>query len=278
MLENRVVMSETVKSSKLKWWQWGLIALGLLFLFIGVPYSINWLILTPQQFDVVRNDETSRAWLGFWDTYIGAIASLAMILVTLYVLKKQLMQNHEENVENRKLQLNVLKYQIEMQKLNDFRLISGDYLQNYNNYNLTIFGNEIFRNKKDINDEIKLLSEKMKFIKYNLDVFIKNDEINAIHDKYIKALENLVQLAIIKNNQKGGDYYNGLDIKAILLNNNLVSNELKQVCQSKEKKLELIDILDENMTLAVVDEQSFTTCISSIINDEQARIEKILDK
>ena len=51
--------------NKLKWWQWGLIGLGILFLLLGIPYAVNCLVLEEKWFDIVGKDETSRAWLGF---------------------------------------------------------------------------------------------------------------------------------------------------------------------------------------------------------------------
>ena len=78
--------------NKLKCWHWILIGLGTLFLFLGIPYAVNCLILENKWFEVVGNDETSRAWLGFWATYIGSIASFAMVFATW----KTLMQNREQ--------------------------------------------------------------------------------------------------------------------------------------------------------------------------------------
>ena len=81
-----------MKQNKLKYLQRILIGFGTLFLFLVIPYAINCLILEDKLFDVVGKDETSRAWLGFWATYIGAIASFAMVLITWWTLR----QNREQ--------------------------------------------------------------------------------------------------------------------------------------------------------------------------------------
>ena len=145
---------------------WVLITTAILvFLIVGIPCLINYLILQPQQFDVVGDGTT---WLSFWVTYIGAIVSLIMIFVTLYVLWKQLNQNHDENEinreaneklnkENREIQLNIFKYQQEMQWLGEVRILGAEYIKMFNNNNLVVAQNAIERNPNlsfDITKEI----------------------------------------------------------------------------------------------------------------------------
>lgn len=61
------------------------------------------------------NQAGSSAWLSFWGGYLG---SGIMAGVTLYVLEKQLSQNHSENEANRHMQLNTIAYQTYMDWIN----------------------------------------------------------------------------------------------------------------------------------------------------------------
>ena len=85
---------------------WGLIITALI---VGIPCLINYLILQPQQFNIVGDGTT---WLSFWVTYIGAIASFAMVLITWWTLKQNktalkqnddlLKQNNNQQIEIRR--------------------------------------------------------------------------------------------------------------------------------------------------------------------------------
>lgn len=75
------------------WWVLLLIVIGVLI--IVVPLVINWLILQPQRFDFIGD---GTHWLGFWATYISAIASFAMVFITWKTLRQM---KHQWEVENR---------------------------------------------------------------------------------------------------------------------------------------------------------------------------------
>ena len=137
---------------------WVLITTAILvFLIVGIPCLINYLILQPQQFDIVGDGTT---WLSFWVTYIGAIASFAMVFITWWTL-----------IQNKK-QLNELKRQWEEQ--NRAR-ISFSITPNQLHYHLKItnIGKE---NAFNIN------------MKFN-DSFINNITDNTFQN-YLKELQN----------------------------------------------------------------------------------------
>lgn len=73
------------------------------------------------------NRAGSSAWLGFWGGYIG---STIMAGVTLYVLHTQLTQNHQENEENRLIQINTIKYQTKIAWINQLRKVITYSLEN----------------------------------------------------------------------------------------------------------------------------------------------------
>lgn len=61
---------------------------------ITAPFVINWVILQPQRFEVVGD---GTHWLGFWATYISAIASFAMVFITWMTLRQMQLQWNEEH-------------------------------------------------------------------------------------------------------------------------------------------------------------------------------------
>ena len=130
---------------KIKWWQCILIGLGILFLFLGIPYTVNSLLLEDKWFDVVGYNETSRAWLGFWGGYLGSVISAGVAFI---ILNKQLNNNHEENERNRKIQLKAIEHQQETEWLKIIRKACIDNIDALNHNNLINVRNTIF---KDIN-------------------------------------------------------------------------------------------------------------------------------
>jgi hypothetical protein len=89
-----------------------LIIIGIILL---TPIIIKKLILESRIFTFI---ESETNWLSFWGSYIGSIISS---LIAIFILYKQLDQNHAENETNRKLQLNNIKYQQARSWLKDMR-------------------------------------------------------------------------------------------------------------------------------------------------------------
>ena len=86
-----------------------------LLLIIVTPLIINILMVQPILFPITGD---SSSWLDFWGSYIGAVLSSA---IAIYILYKQNQQNHIENIANRNIQLSVIKYNQELDKLRDLR-------------------------------------------------------------------------------------------------------------------------------------------------------------
>lgn len=105
-----------------KWMQkyrWTII---IVILVTSIPIAINFILLFPS-FTSIVGDNTE--WLSFWSGYISAAVAFVILHIQRMDSKKQIennkKENKRENEENRKLQLNILKYQQEMQWLNMFR-------------------------------------------------------------------------------------------------------------------------------------------------------------
>lgn len=102
-----------------------------LLLIIATPLIINILMVQPMLFPITGD---SSSWLGFWGSYIGAVLSSA---IALYILYKQNQQNHVENIANRNLQLSVIKYNQELDKLRDLRTALVDFQASFDYMEIT---------------------------------------------------------------------------------------------------------------------------------------------
>lgn len=102
-----------------------------LLLIIVTPLIINTLMVQPMLFPITGD---SSSWLSFWGSYIGAVLSSA---IALYILYKQNQQNHTENIANRNLQLSVIRYNQELDKLRDLRTALVDFQASFDYMEIT---------------------------------------------------------------------------------------------------------------------------------------------
>lgn len=102
-----------------------------LLLITVTPLIINTLMVQPMLFPITGD---SSSWLSFWGSYIGAVLSSA---IALYILYKQNQQNHTENIVNRNLQLSVIKYNQELDKLRDLRTALVDFQASFDYMEIT---------------------------------------------------------------------------------------------------------------------------------------------
>ena len=102
-----------------------------LLLIIATPLIINTLMVQPILFPITGD---SSSWLSFWGSYIGAVLSSA---IALYILYKQNQQNHTENIVKRNLQLSVIKYNQELDKLRDLRTALVDFQASFDYMEIT---------------------------------------------------------------------------------------------------------------------------------------------
>lgn len=102
-----------------------------MLLIIVTPLIINTLMVLSMLFPITGD---SSSWLDFWGSYIGALLSSA---IALYILYKQNQQNHIENIANRNLQLSVIKYNQELDKLRDLRTALVDFQASFDYIEIT---------------------------------------------------------------------------------------------------------------------------------------------
>lgn len=127
-----------MKRFKKYWW--------LLILIVVAPIIINYALLIPA-FGPIVGDNVH--WLSFWGSYLAA-------LVPFIILFIQREDNHKENKQNRQLQVNVLKYQQEMQWLNENKDILIDFALTLSKDDLIELSNKIGEGK-DILQDVKVL-------------------------------------------------------------------------------------------------------------------------
>lgn len=126
-----------------KYW-WGIL------IAVFAPIVINYILLIPTIGPVV-GDNTH--WLSFWGSYLAALIPSAGAFLILYLQRED---NHQENEQNRQLQINILKYQQEMQWLNEKKEILIDFALSLNKDDLIELSNKIAANQ-DIMPDIKNL-------------------------------------------------------------------------------------------------------------------------
>lgn len=122
-----------------KWMQKYRFVILLMALVASMPIAINFILLIPS-FTPIVGDNVE--WLSFWSSCISAAVAFVILHIERIDSKKQnedtKRENKHENEKNRKLQINILKYQQEMQWLNMFRQASVEYVLAYT-YNDLVF-------------------------------------------------------------------------------------------------------------------------------------------
>lgn len=82
-----------------------------------IPYTINCLILKQARFEIVGN---GTHWLSFWASYLAAIASFAMVLITWWTLRESKKQNQNTLTQNNQIiALNKQQYHATLQHWED---------------------------------------------------------------------------------------------------------------------------------------------------------------
>ena len=120
-----------------------------------LPFVINFILLIPA-FSPIVGENTD--WLSFWGGYLGAIISAGVAFAILYIQRKD---NEKQYETNRKLQLDILLYQQEMQWFNELKLKSIEYHNAFDQNDIIKLCNLIHKNKKETiqeaEDLIKIL-------------------------------------------------------------------------------------------------------------------------
>lgn len=157
---------------RFKW----IITIGFVIVLL-IPVILNYVLLIPLKAPIIGDE---LGWLAFWGCYLGAIISSAIAFVILYIQRKD---NHQENNNNRQLQLNVLMYQLQCQWLAEIRKAMADYVNIYRE------------------NELKELINLMKFC--NIDIVLP--KIKKLYDDLTK-MDSMIAMIMAENAQRGNKH------------------------------------------------------------------------
>lgn len=164
------------------WW--------VILLIISAPILINYLILKPAIFKFIGKDTD---WLNFWGAYIGTILSS---FIAFYVLHKQLIQNQNENENNRKLQINILNYQQKSQWLTELKVKLAEYYKSFSFNDINAIVDRILTKETNVIIQIKETRASLKQIidSFNIADFSKgimfSNELTKEESKFIAKLKS----------------------------------------------------------------------------------------
>lgn len=278
-----------------------------ILLIIVTPLIINLLMGLPTYFPTVGD---SSSWLGFWGSYIGAILSSA---IALYILYKQNQQNHNENIINRNLQLAVIKYNQELDKLRDLRTALVDFQASFDYIEITniaakfLDGHFNDEEQKRLKYLVRDIDEKGFKATLLLDLMPKSNSVNKfnlvynkIYNSYALILEefssfldlmqNLPQdkeekRSYVEEHLKYWEIYDGQQKERVIskipgfIPQKSISEIIKSCGNYENIEEEVPDIIKERISQTLNDsslKEELKKCIQSILAEEQNRIYNLL--
>ena len=186
-----------MKLFKKYWWA--------VLIILVLPIVINFLLMIPAFSPIVGEDTD---WLAFWGGYLGAIISAAVAFIILYIQRKDNEQqvkdtqaeNETQNKANRKLQLNILRYQQEQIRLNNFIAVSSKLITSINPLSLKALCKQIQENnvpqiEKAILDSIDYICRVQR--EFCLHLSDKDERQNSLVRKLITSSTVLQTFSVI---------------------------------------------------------------------------------
>ena len=280
-----------------------------LLLIIATPLIINTLMVQPILFPITGD---SSSWLSFWGSYIGAVLSSA---IALYILYKQNQQNHTENIVNRNLQLSVIKYNQELDKLRDLRTALVDFQASFDYMEITNIASKFIDGHFGEEERARLkylvcdIDEKGFKATLLLDLMSSSNSVNEfnlvynkIYNRYglilgelssfLDLMQDLPQnksekRSYIEEHLKYWEIYDKQQ-KEIVINKipeftpqKSISEIIKSHGNYDNKEKEASDIVKERLLETIKDsslKENLKECIQNILSEEQNRIYTILNQ
>lgn len=280
-----------------------------LLLITVTPLIINTLMVQPMLFPITGD---SSSWLSFWGSYIGAVLSSA---IALYILYKQNQQNHTENIANRNLQLSVIKYNQELDKLRDLRTALVDFQASFDYIEITNIASEFVDGHFGEEERMRLkylvrdIDEKGFKTTLLLDLMPKSNSVNKfnlIYNKiynsyglileeftsFLDLMQNLPQNKAekrdyIKEHLKYWEIYDKQQ-KEMVINKipgftpqKSISEIIKSHGNYENIEKKASDIIKERLLETIGDsslKENLKECIQNILSEEQNRIYAILSQ
>ena len=280
-----------------------------LLLITVTPLIINTLMVQPILFPITGD---SSSWLSFWGSYIGAVLSSA---IALYILYKQNQQNHTENIANRNLQLSVIKYNQELDKLRDLRTALVDFQASFDYMEITNIASKFIDGHFSEEERARLkylvrdIDEKGFKATLLLDLMSSSNSVNEfnlvynkIYNRYglilgelssfLDLMQDLPQnksekRSYIEEHLKYWEIYDKQQ-KEIVINKipeftpqKSISEIIKSHGNYENIEEEASDIVKERLLETIKDsslKENLKECIQNILSEEQNRIYTILNQ
>ena len=280
-----------------------------LLLIIVTPLIINTLMVQPILFPITGD---SSSWLSFWGSYIGAVLSSA---IALYILYKQNQQNHTENIANRNLQLSVIKYNQELDKLRDLRTALVDFQASFDYMEITNIASKFIDGHFSEEERARLkylvrdIDEKGFKAILLLDLMPKSDSVNKFNlvynklynsyglilgdfSSFLDLMQDLPQnkaeiIDYVEKNLKSWESYDRQHIEMVIdkipgfTPQKSISEIIKSHGNYENIEEEAAGIVKERLLETIKDsslKENLKTCIQNILSEEQNRIYAILSQ
>lgn len=280
-----------------------------LLLIIVTPLIINTLMVQPILFPITGD---SSSWLSFWGSYIGAVLSSA---IALYILYKQNQQNHTENIANRNLQLSVIKYNQELDKLRDLRTALVDFQASFDYMEITNIASKFIDGHFSEEERARLkylvrdIDEKGFKAILLLDLMPKSDSVNKFNlvynklynsyglilgdfSSFLDLMQDLPQnkaeiIDYVEKNLKSWESYDRQHIEMVIdkipgfTPQKSISEIIKSHGNYENIEEEATGIVKERLLETIKDsslKENLKTCIQNILSEEQNRIYAILSQ
>ena len=258
-------------------YKWYIIA-GLLFMILA-PAIINKILLMPIITDIV-GDNTD--WLSFWGGYLGAVISFAIAFIVLFVQRED---NHKENEQNRRLQLNKISYQQQSQWLESLKKAMIDNIMMYNPNHLSDIINLMYQKQgfKLIHDQIRDLLNQLILTDTAVGMLMPEFQSKGIrnynrlrgecHIKYTQIIEK-IQIIAIK-------YCSLIEKKKYEIDQNIISEDLKNFLKECDSINSEKVLCEKAESLKNSFEGTFDRMRTNAINcikEEQKRVDSIISE
>lgn len=278
-----------------------------LLIIIITPLVINMIMIQPKVFPITAD---SSSWLNFWGSYVGALLSSA---IALYILYKQNQQNHIENITNRNLQLSVIKYNQELDKLRDLRTALVDFQTSFDYIEINNIASKFIDGHFGEEERMKLkylvrdIDEKGFKTTLLLDLMPKSDSVNKFNlvynklynsyglilDEFTSFLDLMLDLPqnkvekidYVEKRLKYWEIYDKQQ-KEMVVNKiqgftppKSISDIIKSHGNYENIEEEASDIVKERLLESIEDsslKENLKECIQNILSEEQNRIYTIL--
>jgi hypothetical protein len=167
--------------------KWICILIGVI---IFIPIALNLLIILPNLFPIVGD---GKIWLSFWGSYISSLLSS---LIAIFILYKQIGQNHSENESNRNLQLKNIEFQQQIQWLNNLKVKMVEYYVAFSYNDIYFLGDKILKNegkeKEEIREITKVIMDKMSTADFSKGILFP-PQLDEVEKGYLIRIKNFTE-------------------------------------------------------------------------------------